>query len=215
MRRNTYGKPKEKAPPLLPEQLRQLVKHLHLEDSLMAWRDNALLQLGYFGAFRRAELVAIHIEHIQRFKEGIEIVVPRSKTDQGGEGQQCAIPYGNAHLCPIHTLDVWLNRAKITEGPLFRQIDRWGKLGCDTLTPLALTQIIKKRAKECQFPNAAEFSSHSLRRGLATSASHKGASLKAIMRQGRWRHVSTVLGYIEEGQRFEDNAAALILQDDE
>src|SRR3990172_3959943 len=31
---NTYGKPKEKAPPLLPEQLRQLVKHLYLEDNL-------------------------------------------------------------------------------------------------------------------------------------------------------------------------------------
>ena len=44
-------------------------------------------------------------------------------------------------------------------------------------------------------------------------ASQKGASLKAIMRQGRWQHVSTVLGYIEEGQRFEDNAAATVLED--
>ena len=35
------------------------------------------------------------------------------------------------------------------------------------------------------------------------------------MRQGRWKHVNTVLGYIEEGQRFEDNAAAKVMQDDE
>jgi site-specific recombinase XerD len=210
---NTHGKPKDKAPPLLPEQLSQMVTHLQQEDTLAAWRDNALLQLGYLGAFRRSELVGIHYDHIERCKEGITVLVPRSKTDQGGEGQRCAIPYGNARLCAIRALDIWLGRAKIVQGPVFRQIDRWGTLGEDALTPLALTQIIKRQAKACQLPNPEAFSSHSLRRGLATSASHKGASLKAIMRQGRWQHVGTVSGYIEEGQRFEDNAAAAILQD--
>lgn len=212
---NTYGKPKDKAPPLVPEQLSQMVAYLQEEDTLAAWRDNALLQLGYFGAFRRSELVSIQYDYIERHKEGISILVPRSKTDQGGEGQRCAIPYGNNRLCAIRALDVWLGRASIVEGPIFRQIDRWGTLGEEALTPLALTQIIKRRAEACQLPNPKAFSSHSLRRGLATSASYRGASLKAIMRQGRWQHVGTVLGYIEEGQRFEDNAAAAILQADE
>lgn len=212
---NTYGKPKDKAPPLVPEQLSQMVAYLQQEDTMAAWRDNALLQLGYFGAFRRSELVSVQYEYIERHKEGITILVPRSKTDQGGEGQRCAIPYGNNRLCAIRALDVWLGRAKIISGSIFRQIDRWGTLGEDALTPLALTQIIKRRAEACQLPNPKAFSSHSLRRGLATSASNKGASLKAIMRQGRWQHVGTVLGYIEEGQRFEDNAAAAILQDDD
>jgi integrase len=212
---NTHGKPKDKAPPLLPEQLSQIVAYLQQEDTLAAWRDNALLQLGYFGAFRRSELVAIQYEHIERHKEGITLLVPRSKTDQSGSGQHCAVPYGNNRLCPIRALDIWLGRAKIVQGPIFRQIDRWGTLGEKALTPLALTQIIKRCAQACQLPNPQAFSSHSLRRGLATSASHRGASLKAIMRQGRWQHVGTVLGYIEEGQRFDDNAAAAILQDTE
>jgi len=49
--------------------------------------------------------------------------------------------------------------------------------------------------------------SHSLRRSFATAASRQGAMFHAIMRQGRWRHQGTVLGYIEAGQRFEENAA--------
>lgn len=211
---NTHGKPKEKASPLLPEELRQLATHLSQIDSLIAARDNALLQLGYFGAFRRSELIAIQVEHIQRVKDGITILIPRSKTDQAGEGQTCAIPYGNhSPLCPIRALDHWLSRSKITTGPLFRGIDRWEKLQKNALTPLAVTLIIKRWMKACDLSNAASFSSHSLRRGLATSASYKGASLASIMRQGRWKHVNTVLGYIEEGQRFEDNAAAKVMQD--
>jgi hypothetical protein len=31
------------------------------------------------------------------------------------------------------------------------------------------------------------------------------------MRQGRWRQSSTVHGYVEEGLRFEANAAGLLL----
>jgi len=66
--------------------------------------------------------------------------------------------------------------------------------------------MIKREAVRCQFENADKYSSHSLRRGLATSASAAGASFKSIMRQGRWRHEGTVLEYIEEGQQFQDNA---------
>jgi len=32
------------------------------------------------------------------------------------------------------------------------------------------------------------------------------------MRQGRWRHEGTVLGYIDEGKRFDQNAADIILK---
>ena len=53
---------------------------------------------------------------------------------------------------------------------------------------------------------------HSMRRGFATEASKKGASFAAIMRQGRWRYEGTVLGYIEEGKRFESNAADVLLK---
>jgi hypothetical protein len=32
------------------------------------------------------------------------------------------------------------------------------------------------------------------------------------MRQGRWKHVNTVIEYIEAAQRFEDNAADIAIK---
>lgn len=66
-------------------------------------------------------------------------------------------------------------------------------------------------AEACNLPNADAYSSHSLRRRLATEVSKKGVPLSAIMRQGRWLHEGNVLGYIDEGKRFDQNAADIIL----
>jgi site-specific recombinase XerD len=60
---NTYGKPKNKVPPLGPEQLSQMVAYLQQKDAMTSWRDNALLRLGYLGAFRRSELASIQYDH--------------------------------------------------------------------------------------------------------------------------------------------------------
>ena len=59
-----HGKPKEKAPPLLPEHLIKIAEYLSTQSTLAACRDNALLQVGFLGAFRRSELIAICVEDI-------------------------------------------------------------------------------------------------------------------------------------------------------
>jgi len=51
-----------------------------------------------------------------------------------------------------------------------------------------------------------------LRRSFATTASQQGATLGSIMRQSRWKNETTVHGYIQEGQRFEANAAGKVLE---
>jgi integrase len=207
----THGMPANKAPILSVEQLITLSAHLIAASSLAALRDNALLQIGFFGAFRRSELVAIQWEHITFVPEGVKILLPRSKTDAEGTGQICAIPYGQLPLCPVVALKQWQEASRFTEGFVFRSL-RYGR--CDSqksLTPKTVSTILKKHAIECQWPNATDYSGHSLRRGFATAASQRGASLGAIMRQGRWRHEATVHGYIEEGKLFETNAAAIVL----
>ena len=209
---NVHGKPKNKAPAITAEQLFTIIQVLCTQSDLIALRDRALLQVGFFGAFRRSELVQIQFSDLVFSKKGVEIVIPRSKTDQQGEGQVCALPYGNEKLCPVFALKQWMERAEITEGPIFRAISRWGKVGETSLTAISVNSILKHRAAEAQLPNAELLSSHSLRRGLATSASLNGASIKAIMRQGRWQHVNTVLGYIEASQLFDDNAAEAVLK---
>lgn len=208
---HVHGKTRKKAPALLPEHLLQIVNHLNQDQSMATIRDNALLQLAFFGAFRRSELIAICHEHITWQEQGIEILVPHSKTDQMHDGRLCAVPFGNELLCPSRALKAWLDISRITNGAIFRRIDRWGNMAKHALAPLAVNDILRRRALEANIEHAEKLSSHSLRRGLATSASRDGASLPAIMRQGRWQHVNTVLEYIEAAQQFEENAAGQVL----
>lgn len=207
----THGKPKEKAPALSPEDLIKIVEYLAYENSLRASRDNALLQLAFFGAFRRSEIVAIKYEHINWQGQGIEILIPHSKTDQNHLGLYCAIPYGNEQLCPVAALKNWLEKSNITTGPIFRRIHGKTELSQNSLDPISVSHILRKRARDAGIPEADKLSSHSLRRGLATSASRNGASLPSIMRQGRWKNVSTVMEYIDAAQRFEENAAGKVM----
>lgn len=208
----THGKPKEKAPPLLPEHLLKIVSTLTPPSTLRAARDNALLQIAFFGAFRQSEVVAIQYEHIHWQERGIEILLPHSKTDQLHDGLYCAIPYGNEQLCPVRALRHWLTVAGIEHGPLFRRIYPDNRLADTSLSVLSVSTILRHRAHEAGIPSADIFSSHSLRRGLATAASRDGASLPAIMRQGRWKNVNTVMEYIDAAQRFEENAASSVLE---
>lgn len=213
--KNVHGQPKIKALPITIEVLMIMAKHFEQSGRLIDCRNNAILQIGFFGAFRRSELIAIEWEHVRFLPEGIEILIPRSKTDQEGEGQICAIPYGDEQLCPITTLIRWRDRSCCESGFIFRQITKGQQLKNEAISSGQINTIIKSAAKECQLSDAKSYSSHSLRRGFATEASKKGAPFGAIMRQGRWRHEGTVLGYIEEGKLFDTNAADIILKNRE
>lgn len=139
-------------------------------------------------------------------------MIPKSKTDQLNEGQYCVIPNGNSELCAVRALKIWLEKADIKEGFVFRRIHRGNKISELNMTADSVNEILKKRAFEAGIENAMDFSSHSMRRGLATTASRDGASLPAIMRQGRWKEVGSVKEYIEAAARFEENAAGQVLQ---
>ena len=187
-----------------------MVAHLKASIRLIDCRNAALLQIGFFGAFRRSELVSLTWENIHFVPEGVEILIPHSKTDQGNEGQVCAIPYGNDTLCPVSALLEWKNRSQAQSTYVFCRVNR-DSIGISSLNANQVNEIIKSLAAACELPNAESYSSHSLRRGFATEASRKGASFGTIMRQGRWRHEGTVLEYIDEGKRFDQNAAGIVL----
>lgn len=207
-----HGRPKNKAPALTPYELLRIVLHLRSEDSLSAARDEALLQLGFFGAFRRSELVNLQIENITWEKDGLEILIPHSKTDPLHTGQYCVIPYGDADLCPIQALEQWQIKSGITNGPIFRRIYANKQIESRPLSPLSVNHILKQRAQAAGISHAEQLSSHSMRRGLATSAARAGAPLQTIMRHGRWKQVNTVMEYIEASERFSQNAARSVLQ---
>ena len=168
-----------------------------------------LLLVGFAGAFRRSELVALRHEDVRLTEEGLVVTIPKSKTDPEGAGQTIGIPYGShPESCPVRALDAWLERSNITCGYLFTAIGRWG--GEVTAKPICdhqLAKIIKRLAVRAGLP-AGSFSGHSLRSGLATAAAEGGATERAIMEQTRHRSLKQVRKYIRRGSLFKDNAAA-------
>jgi site-specific recombinase XerD len=206
------AKPVNKAPVLTLPDLHRIVMTMLADTSLTACRDNALLQLGFFAGLRRSELVAIEIQHLKCRPEGIDLLIPSSKTDPLHQGQLIGIPYGKTPLCPVTAIQQWLARADIQQGPLFRQIKHPHHLQANALNARSVNLIIKKRAHEAHLPQAAAYSGHSLRRGMATSASLAGATESAIMRQGRWKSRSSVFEYIDATDRFKDNIVNTLLK---
>jgi integrase len=76
----------------------------------------------------------------------------------------------------------------------------------------SVNTILYDCATLAQHDYVPDLSSHSLRRGMATSAHRAGADFRDIKKQGGWRHDGTVQGYIEEAGRFEENAAGSLLR---
>ncbi|MBO6236466.1 MAG: site-specific integrase, partial [Schwartzia sp.] len=62
-------------------------------DSLPTLRDRALILLGFAGAFRRSELVAVQVEDLTFSPQGLVVFIPRAKGDQTGKGSSVAIPF--------------------------------------------------------------------------------------------------------------------------
>ena len=89
--------------------------------SLRALRNRAIILLGFAGAFRRSELVALNVEDLEETAEGMLVTLRRSKTDQEGLGRRVAIPRGEI-ACPVAAVKAWLAAAGITEGAIFRRI---------------------------------------------------------------------------------------------
>jgi site-specific recombinase XerD len=96
-------------------------------DTLTGKRDRALLALGFAGAFRRSELVALDVEDLREDPEGLRVMVRRGKTDQEGRGFEKAIPHGR-FIRPVALVREWLDAAGITSGPVFRPVSRSGRV---------------------------------------------------------------------------------------
>ena len=192
--------------PVLVEDLRAMLATLPA--TLGGVRDRALLLVGFGGAFRRSELVALNWEDIEFATEGLAVTIRRSKTDPEGQGRRVGIPRGRQEeTCPARALLAWRDVAGGDAGPVFRPVDRHGNLRTSRLSDRAVARIVKRALPAGRY-DPAEYAGHSLRAGLATAAAMGGASERAIMRQTGHRSLTIVRRYIREGSLFRENAAA-------
>jgi integrase len=203
IRRTKGTAPTQKAP-MLTDDVRGMVDAAGA--GLIGTRDRALIPLGFAGAFRRSELVALDIEDCTFGKDGLTVTLRRSKTDQDGQGRKIGIPYGsNPETCPVRVLQSWNEQAGIAGGPLFRSINRHGRIRAGRLSGIDVARVVKKLALRAGL-DPAKYAGHSLRAGHATAAAIAGASERSIMKQTGHRSVQMVRRYIRDGSLFRENS---------
>jgi integrase len=115
--------------------------------------------------------------------------------------------YGaNPETCPVRNLQAWIEQAGISDGAIFRSINRHGHLLMSSLAGIDVARIVKKLALRASL-DPMKYAGHSLRAGHATSAAIAGASERSIMNQTGHRSVQMVRRYIREGNLFRENSA--------
>ncbi len=191
--------------PAVTRDLRAMVAAL--PPTLLGRRDRALLLVGFAGAFRRGELVALDVADVAETHEGLGVTIRKSKTDQEGAGRTVGIPYGSHPAsCPVRALRAWLTGAGVAEGALFRGVDRHGRV-LGRLSDKGVARVVQRAAAAAGL-DPTNYAGHSLRAGLATAAAQGGASERAIMAQTGHKSTAMVRRYIRDGELFTDNAAA-------
>jgi len=165
-------------------------------------RNKALFLIGFWRAFRSDELTRISIENVTVIPgKGLEIFLPRSKTDRRSLGRRVRVP-ALQQLCPVSAYLDWVNEAQLRDGPLFQGINRWGHLSENALHPASVISIIKKSCSGAGISDSNDYSSHSLRRGFATWSNTQQWDIKALMEYVGWKDIKTALKYIEADDPF-------------
>jgi site-specific recombinase XerD len=205
--RRTIGSPPARKVPATADKILAMVSNA--ESDAKGIRDRAILLLGFAGAFRRSELVALNVEDLELCVEGMRVSIRKSKTDQEGLGASIAVAPGSI-ACPVQAVRAWIRAASISDGPLFRPVMRTGKISARRLSARAVAELVKCYARRAGL-KAADFSGHSLRSGFLTSAAVRGASIFKMMDVSRHKSVDTLRGYIRDAEMFRDHAGAGLL----
>jgi integrase len=204
--RRTKGVRPAKKAPLVVEALRSVLDQL--DDSTRGRRDRCMLLVGWTGALRRSEIVAIDHEDLALVPEGLILTIRRSKTDRYGQGDTIGLPkHKDARYDVVRAYLGWVECSGAHSGPVFRPIEKHGYVVNRRINDRSVALLVKRVAKRAGL--AGDYSGHSLRAGLATSAAAAGAGEAAIMRQTRHQSVTIMRGYIRPASVWLDNAAAV------
>lgn len=210
-----HGKPVRPAAALTSVEIKQLLATC--ADDLAGLRDRALFLVGFAGALRRSELVAIDHAHLRFEAGGVTIHIPRSKRDQEGKGADVTLPRmrdagGAVSLtCPVQALERWLAKARIRRGAVFRGVTVAGKLG-ERLSTDGVRHVLRSRAARAGLKvHASErLSPHGLRAGFITEAYLAAAPDEQVMAHTRHQDHSTMRGYRRRARITADNPARLL-----
>ena len=163
-------------------------------------RDRAILLTLTTTGLRRTELASLELGQLQQ-RAGDWVFV-----DIMGKGKKMrSVKVPSATYEAIMT---WTQAANITEGRLFRSVNKGGAIG-EAMSSQAVQDLVKLYAQQCGFENLA---AHDLRRTSATIAKNNGASTKQIQIQLGHSSEITTERYLKTAQNFHNAPSDTVAQ---
>lgn len=169
--RNQHAAPEKRAKPLMLDLLQQVNDWLERTEAIAGAqedhhrklrhaRDRAMLLIGFWRGFRSDELVHLQIEHIEVTSgKGMTCYLPKSKGDRQAEGRTFYCP-ALSRLCPVTAYERWIAISGLKSGPVFRGIDRWGRLNERGMSPKSLVPWLRDLLAVAGVKDSDAFSSH-------------------------------------------------------
>ena len=178
--------------------------------TLRELRARALLLFGFYLASRRAEVTALTFSTLSTADpRGILVTIPRSKTDQRGEGFVKFV-YKQPDHCPVFALKRWVAAAGLVRngvgtGLVFREIGAGGTILESGVHPIMVARAVKEIVTAIGL-NPAPYGGHSLRAGFITDAASRGIGLEEIAHQSGHKSLEQLRKYIRRTTAAENNA---------
>ena len=155
-------------------------------DTLRGLRDRALLGLLLGCGLRRAEASGLQVSQLQD-REGrlclVDLIRKRERIQ--------TIPMPTEMAAAVRA---WLTAAGLTEGRVFREVDKDGRVSGDRLSPAGIWFVVREYGGKIGMP---ELAPHDLRRTFAGLSLKGGATLRKIQQALGHASVSTTEKYLE------------------
>ena len=187
------------------DQLKRVLRHLETQrdgvPNFTHLRDKVALLLGFTGAFRRSELVALDVQHVHFNEDGVVISYYGSKTNQTGQVEEKALFYSpEGAICPVRTLKRWIELLERSTGPLLVRVRKGNELTDERLTAQSIRAIVKTHLGDA-------YSAHSLRASFVTTAKLNGADDSEVMQQTKHKTAAMIRRYTRLDSIRQHNAA--------
>jgi integrase len=162
-------------------------------NTLRGVRDYAMVAVLLGCGLRRAEVASLGVRDLQQREEHW---VFADLVGKEGHVRTVPVPFWIAAA-----LQSWMERAKIADGPIFRAINKAGRIAAHSFSPKVIWGVVKQACQACNLGNVAP---HNLRRTCARLCHERGGELEQI--QFLLGHVSvqTTERYLGCKQRLRD-----------
>jgi integrase len=191
----TVGLAQRRVTPLVRDDLLAVLEAVEKQKPLRAARDSALILVMFCAALRRGSAVNILVEDLTEHAYGVDLLLRKSKTDQGGKGLVVSIPFAMGDKCPVKAIAKWRALSGIQSGILFRAVNKHDQVSDAPLHADSVCRIFKK-AIALSGRDAEKYSSHSTRAGFVTSAAAAQMPLAEISQVTKHRGMQSLQRYL-------------------